>query len=237
MQLPDVVGSRSRFGAIVVSLLCLGLLVAACSSAPSLTADEVLAKAREAMAGVESFRFETEIQGELDTPGAQQTADSTGGPGEWAAPDRWHLARLLGAEVTEIGPDTYMRVLNGDAWQHWVREDEESTIGGAFQVPELMAAQLDDSDGETYVVVGLREQRLEDGGAVLIPYELAVNRRTLLPSTMTQWWASVEDLAELAECPGRDVSDGCARTVVTLFGYGDPVSIEPPERFTERVPR
>lgn len=236
MRLPDIVDSRLHRTLVAITLPWLGLLAAACSDSPDFTADEVLAKARAAMAEVESFRFGIEVHGDLTGPGAQQLADGTGGPGRWAAPDRWHIARQLGAEVIQIGTDVYGRALDSDEWLYWVWEDGQSVMRDVHPLPELSDVRFEEAASGTYHIAGLKSQRLNDDQVLLYRYDLFIDAEDFLLHQVSRWWAPGDTLDEIVACPGREVpAYGCVWTVFRLFGYGDPISIEPPDVFTERA--
>ncbi|MEX2431506.1 MAG: hypothetical protein WD645_06260 [Dehalococcoidia bacterium] len=115
-----IIPDRMTVGLALMALL---LTAAGCGGPEGRSAAEVLVDAQNAMADLESYRFEYELRHQ------DSAALEIAGTGAWQAPDRVRMSPMPGVELLAVGGDVFMRA-SGGSWTQpgpqdlYVRPDE-----------------------------------------------------------------------------------------------------------------
>lgn len=241
----------------IVATICLLLLASACAqtsaSAPGLdssaaqkvlTADEVLAHARTAMAEVESYRFTGEWV--LNSgPVNQRWVRS----GEWVAPDRFRLKFQgidqiagQGQELLVIGDSGYFRRAGREQWVELEVSPATRSDASGVVIPELSGVRfLGGSEPDQrglYHVIATTGNSLTDApdptrvADIVTTYSIAIRAADyLVDEVVVETTSSISPsrAAGVSDVVERPVDAGLVQRIVTRYhDFDTPVTIEAP---------
>ena len=242
--------------AVPVGLLLIALVLAGCSASssptPPLTTEEILAKAHDTMAEVQSYRFRGDIVHDSDE-GVQEARVT----GEWAAPDRMHT-RIEGPgsdaghviELINVGERMFASDsdYNEGAWTEQrlgvLAQASSRSTSSLLAVPDGVELQASEEDAVNGVPVfhltyiGKQEASEptssgEDGPPVSSQYVALVE---LLISTedyrLLKTVREVKFISHVNAAEGRPEAEdliATQRSSMEFYDYDQPITIELPE--------
>ena len=217
-------------------LLALLLLLNSCDSGPDPGA--VLAKSRDAMGQLQSFRFTAEIV-QKSEDGLLEGRQS----GDWAAPDQWHMKLEALGEFTGHGSETLVsgeRLFTRDsesmgrAWREMTSFPPVRTIHKLepeifLGVPDLQKVRL--LDEETLRGVAVFHITGETLQTRALPPRFPARPKGDEVEFVTKyaWLITKDDYRLLRYITEQDMGPDNHRTTMDFYDFNQPVTIEVPE--------
>ena len=229
-------GSVFAVGMLALLLAACGVEAGSASTPAPLaragTAEELLARARDAMAEVDSFRFEVTVEGGFSEPVELS--------GEWTAPDNWRLTGAENAEVRWVEGLIYARDAHSrsGAWlAQPIPADRYPGFTPQAPVLDLADAEVtsgagsgDASSGRAVVIRGTGKFGRADVDATVEVSVDGMSDRVLTMTVEPQGSCGVEFTFVSGTPVSRELA--CS-TVISYryFDYNEPITIEVPEGF------